>query len=62
MAKETAKVTVKEPAFSREQFLQSSRFEPAQKDILGAILEPGKLYTLADAKMLLGDFLKRRVK
>ena len=62
MAKEAAKTTAKEPAFSKEQFLNSSRFEPAQKDVLGAILEPNKLYTMAEAKKLLGDFLKRRVK
>lgn len=48
--------------YTKQQFIQSKRFSDAQKDVLSAVLDDGKQYTLDDAKKALEQFLRRRVK
>lgn len=48
--------------YTKQQLTQSKRFTDAQKDVLRAVLDEGKQYTLEDAKKALEQFLKRRVK
>lgn len=51
-----------EPAYTKEQFTVSSRYTPAQRDILGAVLQEGKTYTDAQAKQALETYLRKEVK
>lgn len=50
------------PAFTKEQFLKSRQRPGHERDILAAVLEDGKTYTLADADKALQEYLKRSVK
>lgn len=50
------------PAFTKEQFLKSKQRPGHERDILAAVLEDGKTYTLADAEKALQGYLKRSVK
>ncbi|MEC0310182.1 hypothetical protein P4H67_25845 [Paenibacillus lautus] len=51
-----------ESAYSKAQFLASSRYTPAQRDILDAVLEDGKKYTDNQAKQALGTYLRKELK
>lgn len=48
-------------AFSREQILESKLFQD-RRDLLGAILEDGKIYTIAQVESQIEQFLKGTVK
>lgn len=48
--------------FTKDQFLQSRQWQGIDKDILSVVLEPGKVYTIAEAKRLVEDFKKGQVK
>lgn len=62
MTEKTAKKEIKnQQAFSKEQLLESKRYQD-RRDTLGAILEDGKAYTLAEADKLLEEFMKGKVK
>ncbi|GIQ70762.1 hypothetical protein DUZ99_02005 [Xylanibacillus composti] len=47
--------------FTKEQFLQSRKTLPADKDILAVVLEEGKRYTVQQAEKAVHDFKKRKV-
>lgn len=42
--------------FTREQFLDSSKYSHQDKDVLAALLESEKLYTAAEAQQVIDDF------
>ena len=49
-------------SFSKQQFLKSANFTRIEKDVLSAILEDDKQYTIEQVKKMLEDFKKRTVK
>ncbi|WP_194544491.1 hypothetical protein [Paenibacillus sp. JZ16] len=49
------------PAFNKQQLAQSNQFSNREKDVLSAILEEGKTYTIQQAKDQLTTFLKKEV-
>lgn len=49
------------PAFNKQQLVQSNQFSNREKDVLSAILEEGKTYTVQQAKDQLTTFLKKEV-
>ncbi|BFH65069.1 hypothetical protein [Paenibacillus azoreducens] len=49
-------------AYTKVQFLSSSRYTPAQRDILAAILEDEKTYTDSQAKQALETYLRKEVR
>ncbi|MGE7718043.1 hypothetical protein [Priestia megaterium] len=51
-----------ESAYSKGQFLASSRYTPAQRDILAAVLEDEKSYTDNQAKQALETYLRKELK
>ena len=59
MAEKT--VSDKEKAFSKMQFMQSEKFAN-RKDLVGALLEDGKEYTIAQVETIIKNYLKGRVK
>ncbi|SMF72400.1 hypothetical protein SAMN05661091_0865 [Paenibacillus uliginis N3/975] len=48
-------------AFSKHQLAQSNQFSNREKDVLSAILEEGKTYTVLQAKEQLKTYLKKEV-
>lgn len=48
--------------FTKEQFLKSRQRPGHERDILAAVLEDGKSYTLADAEKALQGYLRKGVK
>lgn len=48
--------------FTKEQFLKSRERPGYEKDILAAVLEDGKMYTLAEAQKAIEAYMKRSVK
>lgn len=46
--------------FSKRQFLKAANFTRVERDVLAAILENGKHYTLDEVQKLLKDFKARR--
>ncbi|UNK17651.1 hypothetical protein MNQ98_24850 [Paenibacillus sp. N3/727] len=48
-------------AFNKHQLAQSNQFSNREKDVLSAILEEGKTYTVAQTKEQLKTFLKKEV-
>jgi len=52
----------KHASFTKEQFLSSQKRSGVEKDILAAVMEDDKTYTLAEAEKLISDFKKRAVK
>ena len=48
--------------FSKEQFLRSRQRPGHERDILAAVLEDGKMYTLAEAQKAIETYMKRSVK
>ncbi len=57
MAKETKKT---ENKFTKSQVLTSKKF--TNKDLINAILEDDKTYTLKEVETIINDYLKRKVK
>lgn len=49
-----------ENLFSKEQLLSAMRFSN-RRDLLGAILEDNKKYSIADVEKKLDDYYKRKV-
>ncbi|MDL1163682.1 hypothetical protein P0100_21990 [Yersinia pestis] len=49
------------PAFNKHQLAQSNQFSNREKDVLIAILEEGKTYTVQQVKEQLTTFLKKEV-
>lgn len=49
------------PMFNKHQLAQSNQFSNREKDVLSAILEEGKTYTVQQAKEQLTTFLKKEV-
>lgn len=49
------------PRFNKHQLAQSNQFANREKDVLNAILEEGKTYTVQQAKEQLTTFLKKEV-
>lgn len=49
-----------ESGFSKEQLLSAMRFSN-RRDLLGAILEDGKKYSISDVERKLENYYKRKV-
>lgn len=49
------------PSFSKEQLLNSKQFITTQKDVLHALLEDGKTYSIKDIKNILEGFSRKVV-
>ncbi|MFB4325436.1 hypothetical protein RB298_24240 [Priestia sp. BR_2] len=49
------------PTFNKQQLAQSNQFTNREKDVLNAILEESKTYTVRQAKEQLTTFLKKEV-
>jgi hypothetical protein len=47
--------------FPKRQFLKAANFTRVERDVLAAILEDDKQYTLDEVQKLLKDFKARRV-
>lgn len=61
MAKEPiAAGKLEAPKFSKEQLIRSSRFS-RRRDLLGALLEEGKLYSAEEVEEIMGHYLKGKV-
>ncbi len=58
-----AKTTVAESAtrFSKEQLLRSQRYAK-RRDLLGALLDDGKRYTLKEVDAAIDNFMKGKVR
>lgn len=50
------------PKFTKQQFLKSTNFSRVEKDVLRALMKDDELYTLDQAKKLVENFAKRKVK
>ncbi|MNW41164.1 hypothetical protein D3C74_182930 [compost metagenome] len=50
------------PIFTKSQFLQSRQRPGYEKDILAAVLENGKSYTIVKAEKAIQNYLKKGVK
>lgn len=61
MAKATAAAKPAAPTHSKEQLLRSQRYAK-RRDLLGALLEDGKWYTLEEVDTAIENFMKGRVK
>lgn len=59
--KEAQESAQAENRFTREQLLSSARFRD-RRDLLGALLEPGRLYTIAEAEGKIEKYRKGKVK
>ncbi|WP_236913337.1 hypothetical protein [Clostridium sp. Cult1] len=57
MAKTTKKT---ENKFTKSQVLESKKF--TNKDLINAILEDGRMYTLKEVEKIINNYLKRKVK
>lgn len=50
-----------EPTYSKRQLMEASRYAPAQKDVLSAILTDYEQYTLGKVDRMIADFEQRTV-
>ncbi|WKL00908.1 hypothetical protein Q0F98_28865 [Paenibacillus amylolyticus] len=57
-----AKAAPAEPRFSKEQFLKSSRYTNAEKDILIALLQDSQTYTHEEVLRQMNAFKSREVR
>lgn len=48
-------------SYTKQQFLNSTQFSAAHKDILNALLEDGESYTTEQVKELIKTYLERVV-
>lgn len=60
-AVEPAEKPKKAPRFTVEQLLSSPTFS-ARRDVVNAVLAPGKTYTIAEVNEAINKFYERRVK
>jgi predicted transcriptional regulator len=51
----------KAPVFTKRQLVRAYNFSRVERDVLAAILEDDKQYTLDEVQKLLKDFKARRV-
>ena len=61
MAKVTTAAQPAVPTHSKEQLLGSQRYAK-RRDLLGALLEDGKRYTIEDVDTVIENFMKGKVK
>lgn len=54
--KSTPPVEASEAAYTKEQFLGSAKYSYQDKDVLAALLEDGKTYSVTEAKQMIDDF------
>lgn len=47
--------------FTKQQLAESERYKK-KRDLLEALLEDGKTYTIAQVDKIIGDYLRREVK
>lgn len=50
------------PKFTKQQFLKAANFSQVERDVLRALMKDDESYTLDQAKKLVDDFSKRKVK
>lgn len=60
MAKATAAAKPAAPTHSKEQLLRSNRYTN-RRDLVGALLEDDKQYTLAEVDTAIDNFMKGKV-
>lgn len=48
--------------FTKKQFMKAANFTRIERDVLNALLEDGKTYTIEQAKRIIDDFKKGKVK
>lgn len=60
MAKKTEKIEQSPVSYTKEQILWSKKYAN-RRDVLGAILEDDKQYTLTEVDTLLDKFMKGKV-
>ncbi|MEF3309515.1 hypothetical protein PV433_11480 [Paenibacillus sp. GYB004] len=53
---------LKKAAFTKQQFLASRQRPGVERDILAAVLEDDKSYTIAEADKLIEDFLNKEAR
>lgn len=61
MAKASTAAKAAVPKHSKEQLLRSNRYAN-QRDLIGALLEDDKQYTLAEVDTAIDNFMKGKVK
>ncbi len=61
MAKDTAAAKPVAPTHSKEQLLRAQRYAK-RRDLLGALLEDGKRYTLEEVDTAIEKYMKGKVK
>ena len=61
MSKKDLEDQKKVPVFSKRQLVRAYNFSRIERDVLAAILEDDKQYTLDEVQKLLKDFMARRV-
>ncbi|RXZ84705.1 hypothetical protein EBB07_01405 [Paenibacillaceae bacterium] len=60
---ETVQATPSEPVrYGKAQFLASSRFTPAERDLMSALLKDNNHYTAAEAEQAVQSYLRKEVK
>ncbi|WP_408893508.1 hypothetical protein [Paenibacillus taichungensis] len=57
-----AKAAPVEPRFSKEQFLQSTMYSNAEKDVFVALLQDGQTYTHEEVQRQMNAFKSREVR
>jgi curli biogenesis system outer membrane secretion channel CsgG len=50
------------PKFTKRQIVKSGHFAPVERDVLQALMNEKENYTIDQAKKLVGDYAKRKVK
>ena len=60
MAKATAAEKPAAPKFSKEQLIRSDRFAK-RRDLLGALLKDGKLYSIEEVETAIEHYMKGEV-
>ncbi|MBO9600174.1 MAG: hypothetical protein J7559_20435 [Cohnella sp.] len=58
---DNAPIASKDSAYGKAQLLSAKRFTPQQKDMLSALLEEDKTYTVKQAEQLIRTFIQRKV-
>ena len=59
--KKTAVSTVKEPAFTKEEWVNSKRFRD-QRDLVSALTKDGIKYTASEVETMIAKYMKGKVK
>lgn len=61
MAKKTGTVQTDEPKFSKEQIIAAKRFQH-RRDLVAAVLDDDKQYTMTEVETLMEKYMKGKVK